>query len=291
MSINQGLEFRTAQSLTTPAASGDPSSSRRGAATFPSLQKEGWRESAGVVAAQANKLIVSLCIGLLLLTGNAFADGKLSHLSGAVTVQKADGSKVAATPGAEVKQGDTVLTGVNGFARMETTDGGEIVLRPNSEFKIEKYNYDKAKPEEDSFVYNMVKGGLRTVTGLIGKRGNKDAYLGKTPTSTIGIRGTFFEVRVCGECGSLPKGTYFSVRSGSISTGNSFGDITMTAGQIVFVPPNGAPQVLLRDPGIGFTPPADIPKLEDKKPDGGGEDDGAPPAGEAGDGEVNCSIQ
>jgi hypothetical protein len=229
---------------------------------------------------------------VLLLTGNAFADGKLSHISGAVTLQKADGSKVAATPGAEVKQGETVLTGANGFARMETTDGGEIVLRPNSEFKIEKYSYNKDKPEEDGFVYDLVKGGLRTVTGLIGKRGNRDAYKGKTPTSTIGIRGTFFEVRVCnGDCGSLPNGTYFSVRSGSISTGNSAGNLTMTAGQIVFVPPNGAPQVLPRDPGIGFTPPGEIPTLKEKTEAGGGDDSGTPPSGDADDGEVNCSIQ
>lgn len=242
-------------------------------------------------------LLGSLFIGLLMLTGNAFANGKLSHLSGAVSVQKADSSKIAAAPGAEVTAGDTVLTGVDGFARMETTDGGEIVLRPNSEFHVEKYHYDTAKPEEDSFVYNMVKGGLRTVTGLIGKRGNKEAYQGKTPTSTIGIRGTFFEVRVCaGDCGSLPNGTYFSVRSGSIQTGNTLGSLTMTAGQFVFVPPNGPPQILPRDPGIGFTPPAAIPKLEDKKKDGkpanedkpaGGE---PPPANNAESG-VNCSIQ
>jgi hypothetical protein len=245
-------------------------------------------------AVLGKSLAASLLIGLLLITGNVLADGKLSHLSGTVTVQKADGSKLAAMPGAEVKQGDTVLTGGNGFVRMETTDGGEIVLRPNSEFKMERYNYNKDKPEEDGFVYDLVKGGLRTVTGLIGKRGNRDAYMGKTPTSTIGIRGTFFEVRVCnGDCGSLANGTYFSVRSGSINTGNSFGNLTMTPGQIVFVPPNGPPKVLLRDPGIGFTPPPAIPKLEEKPTDeGGGDASVTPPSDDvASEDGVNCEIQ
>lgn len=234
------------------------------------------------------QLLNASLIGLL-LAGNAFADGKLSHLSGAVTLQKADGSKLTATPGTEVKQGDTVLTGANGFARLETTDGGEIVLRPNSQFKIEKYNYDKDKPEEDNFVYEMLKGGLRTVTGLIGKRGNKDAYKGNTPTSTIGIRGTFFEVRVCaGDCGALPDGTYFSVRSGSILTGNGAGSLTMTAGQIVFVPLNGAPQLLPNDPGVGFTAPSVIPRQQEKQDSQQSNNNGEENA--SGDG-VNCSIQ
>lgn len=231
-------------------------------------------------------------IAALLLCWSVFAlaNGKLTHMSGAVQIKKADGALVTATPDSVVNPGDTLLTGPSGFVRMETPDGGEIVVRPNSEFVMEKFNYDKNKPEEDSFVYNMVKGGLRTVTGLIGKRGNRNAYLGKTPTSTIGIRGTFFEVRVCnGDCGSLPNGTYFSVRSGSIATGNAFGEIVMTPGQIVFVPPNGAPQILPRDPGIGFTTPSSIPKSEEKKDELPASDD-APPAPANGDDGVSCSI-
>lgn len=226
----------------------------------------------------------------LMLMGEALAEGKLSHLSGQVTVQKADGSKSAAVPGAIVGSGDTVLTGANGFARLETPDGGEVVLRPNSEFVVEKLHFDQAKPEEDSFVYNMVKGGLRTVTGLIGKRGNKDAYVGKTPTSTIGIRGTIFEVLVCaGNCGpGVPNGTYISVKSGSVQTGNTFGNITMTPGQIVFVPPQGQP-VLNPEvkPATGFTPPAAVPQKQ--------QDSGTPPPNNGGNNEggggVTCTIE
>lgn len=236
------------------------------------------------------------CIAALLLGWNAvaLADGKLTNLSGPVQIRKADGTLVVAAPESRVRPGETVLTGANGFARLITTDGGEIVLRPNSEFFMEQYRYSADQPDQDSFVYSLLKGGLRTVTGLIGKRGNRDAYRGQTVTATIGIRGTFFEVRVCNnDCGSLPNGTYFQVRSGSISTGNSFGDITMSAGQIVFVPPDAAPQLLPRDPGIGFTTPQDFPKTEDK-PDqeqpgdnAPGGDNAAPPAGDDG---VSCSI-
>lgn len=220
--------------------------------------------------------------------GEVLANGKLSHLSGSVTVQKADGSKTAASPGAVVGSGDTVLTGANGFARLETPDGGEIVLRPNSEFVVEKLHFDQAKPEEDSFVYNMVKGGLRTVTGLIGKRGNKDAYVGKTPTSTIGIRGTLFEVRVCG-CEGMPNGTYLSVRNGSVNVRNANGTITTTPGAaaFVFVPAGGgAPQVLAKDPNIGFTPPPAVPQSTEQSSSPA--NNGTPGGAEGG---PNCTIE
>ena len=196
----------------------------------------------------------------------ALANGTLTHLSGQVSVQKADSSTLAGSPGLQVVPGDTLVTGANGFARMETTDGGEMILRPDSQMKIEKYNFDVNKPQDDSFVFKVLKGGFRTVTGLISKRGNKDAYQGKTETATIGIRGTQFDLRVClASCGALPDGTYVAVRFGAVAAGNNQGSMDFKAGQVAHVPPNAPPVLLPRDPGIGFTPPPTIPKLKDVK--------------------------
>jgi hypothetical protein len=43
----------------------------------------------------------------------------------------------------------------------------------------------------------LLKGGFRTVTGMIGKRGNADAYKLRAAAATIGIRGTDFTSRLC----------------------------------------------------------------------------------------------
>jgi len=206
-------------------------------------------------------LLLSLCATA------AWADGTLTHLSGAVSVQKADGKTLAGTVGAVVNVGDTVITGALGYVRMEMTDGGEIVLRPDSQLKVEKYQFAKEKPADDNFVFSMLKGGLRTVTGLIGKRGNRDAYSAQTPTATIGIRGTQYDMRVCqaNNCGSLADGTYLAVRFGAIQTSNAQGTLPVAAGQVAYVAAQRAPVMLPRDPGIGFTPPAVIPKLDEKK--------------------------
>ena len=202
----------------------------------------------------------------MLSAAPAWAEGTLTHLSGAVSVQKADGKTLPGSAGTKVGVGDTVVTGAGSYVRVEMSDGGEMVLRPDSQLQVESYKFNQAKPAEDSFVFNMLKGGLRTVTGLIGKRGNKDAYSLRTTTATIGIRGTQFDLRVCqANCGALADGTYLAVRYGAVQTSNAQGTLAVAAGQVAHVPPQRAPVMLPRDPGIGFTPPAVIPKLDEKK--------------------------
>ncbi len=209
---------------------------------------------------------VLLSLGLLLTCASAFADGTLTHLSGPVSVQTVDGRTQSGKVGARVGTGDTVVTGAGAYVRMQMTDGGEMVMRPESQLKVESYKFNEQKPAEDNFVFRMLKGGLRTVTGLIGKRGNRDAYSLRTATATVGIRGTQFDLRVCAaNCGALADGTYLAVRFGSVETTNAQGTLTVPAGQVAFVPAGAPPSILPRDPGIGFTPPTVIPKLDERK--------------------------
>lgn len=208
------------------------------------------------------------CVVLLsiLCITPAWAGGTITHLSGNISVQMKDGTTLTGMIGTKVSEGDIMITGGNGYARLEMTDGGEIVLRPNSQLKVESYRFHPDKPADDSFVYRMLKGGLRTVTGFIGKRGNMDAYEGKTATATIGIRGTQYDLRFCqGDCGALADGTYLAVRFGAVRARNHQGSIDLAAGQVALVPPAKPPMILPRDPGVGFTPPAVIPNLDEKK--------------------------
>ncbi|MCF8208074.1 MAG: FecR domain-containing protein [Rhodoferax sp.] len=207
-------------------------------------------------------LLLLLCVG----ASGVWADGTVTHLSGEVSIQRGDGAPIPATVGSKVLEGDIMVTGANGYGRLEMTDGGELVLRPASQLKVETYRFIKDKPSEDSFVFRMLKGGLRTVTGLVGKRGNQDAYKLRTATATIGIRGTQFDLRTCqADCGALQDGTYLAVRFGAVYTGNELGLLSLAAGQVGFIPSGRPPVLLPRDPGIGFTPPAVIPKLDEKK--------------------------
>ena len=123
--------------------------------------------------------------------------GQIGLLEGTVSVTKLSGKRLFVAEGSNLDVGDVVVTGSNSKAMLAFTDGGKIALRPNTVFQIADYVYAKEQPAEDGALFQLLKGGLRTVTGLIGKRGNRDAYRLGNSTATIGIRGTEYIARVC----------------------------------------------------------------------------------------------
>ena len=102
----------------------------------------------------------------------------------------------------------------------------------------------------------LIKGGLRTVTGLIGKRGDQDSYKIGTSTATIGIRGSTGEQRVIldSDGGKLPPGTYHVTFSGSYIMQNQGGTQLIGEGQFGFAQDPKKPPVLLPgDPGLNLS--------------------------------------
>jgi hypothetical protein len=98
-----------------------------------------------------------------------------------------------------MQAGDILITQPNSTARLKFTDGGDVSVAANSQFRVDAYSFDQSAPQKDSFTMSLLKGGLRTVTGLVGKRGDRDAYKVQTSTATIGIRGTEFIAALCDE--------------------------------------------------------------------------------------------
>ncbi len=207
-----------------------------------------------------------LLSGMLFLAATVFAGqaATVTHVSGPLAARKADGATKAISIGSKVDEGDTVLTEKRTYARLKFNDGSEVTLKPNSQFKVEKYNYDETKPKEDAGSFNLIKGGLRTITGQIGKRGNQDSYKMSTPTATIGIRGTIYDAHFCqgDSCGAIKPGLYLSVSNGSVVVTNSGGSPTtlqVKAGQYVYVQsPVTPPVVLPAKPDIPFNPPPSV---------------------------------
>ena len=108
--------------------------------------------------------------------------------------------------GDRVFPGETVAT-ARGRAQIQFTDGGFASLQPNTEYRIDDYNFSgKADGKERSFL-SLIKGSIRLVTGTIGKT-NRKSFRIKTKVATIGIRGTSGKVSHCdSNCGGLPTGT------------------------------------------------------------------------------------
>ncbi|MBI4808961.1 MAG: FecR domain-containing protein [Nitrosomonadales bacterium] len=123
--------------------------------------------------------------------------GKVGYMSGALVSQRVDGTVKVMGPNAEIFEGDLLVTAKDSYAQVVMNDGSKMTLRPDSNLKIEAFQFKKESPLTDNAVFRLLKGGFRTVTGLIGKRGNPDAYKLRAKTSTIGIRGTDFTTRLC----------------------------------------------------------------------------------------------
>lgn len=194
-----------------------------------------------------------LLAGTLLLPAQALAAAAVvTNLNGTVSAQKPDGTMRVLSQRSEVDAGETITTEQNSFARLKFTDGGEVTLRPGTTFAIESYRFDEATSDEDNFFFRMVKGGLRTVTGLIGKRGNRDAYRNDTAVATIGIRGTEYGSLLCRQnCGTLPDGQYIDVKQGRVNVSNKAGSLDVDVGQYAYVKDaDSAPVLLPGDPGL-----------------------------------------
>jgi hypothetical protein len=220
-------------------------------------------------------LLLSL---LLIFSSVSFAEtevGRVTHLSGPLFAKKADGTTRVLSINSAVEQGDTLVTEKKTYARIKFTDTGEINMRPGTQLKVSQYTFDQAKPTEDKVVFNLIMGGMRSVTGMIGKRGDQDSYKLVTDTAVAGVRGTTYECKICqGNCGSIPNGLYLFVLEGVIHVSNTAGSQNLNAGQYMYVQTaSSIPKILPGNPGIDFTLPtsiADSPKGgEAKKADPG----------------------
>ncbi len=145
-----------------------------------------------------NKLRTAL-VALCMLLGfadlaNAVQVGNVVFARGASGIERGDEILLMGN-GTEIHEGDLLTIGQRSFAVIEFTDGTKMTLRPNTKFKVETFTQ---KEEEPSALFNLFKGGMRAVTGLIATSSD-DAFTVDTPVAAIAIRGTDFSARLCDE--------------------------------------------------------------------------------------------
>lgn len=187
--------------------------------------------------------VLLLCLfSLKALADESAAVVLFSH--GVVTVTTSTGSHDL-VKGAEVAAGSTIHTGDNSRVQLRFTDGGLVSLMPNSIFAVDSYQQPTAN-DQGSVSMNLVKGGLRTLTGTIGKQ-NKDSYELKTKVATLGIRGTQYVATFDNNV------MHVHVGDGSVLLFNEFGELLLHAGQrgIVFL--GQPPQLTTEQPAIAST--------------------------------------
>lgn len=197
---------------------------------------------------------------LLLMSGATQAAqvaGVVVQASGALTARSPSGAVRPLQLKSEVESGDTLTTAAGTYAQLRFVDNSELTLKPATTLVVEQFVFDGGKPEADRAAFTLVKGGLRSVTGLLGKR-SKDRFTVKTPGATIGIRGTtfFLEYLTAAQPG-LEPGLHVHVSAGGLSIINSAGEFRYDPGQFGYIKDDKTrPVKMFTNPGMLFQPPA-----------------------------------
>ena len=200
------------------------------------------------------------------------AAGRFVSVTGEVNVVAADGSRRTVEQGSEIHSGETVVTGENALAQMRMADRSLFSVRANSEFKLEQFKYAGKDDREASFLVSVLKGGFRTITGLIAQL-NRRNYRINTPAATIGVRGTHFEVvHVLPQLAApdAPAGTYNRVYEGLTTLQNPVGlELLVSREQTAFAALQaGAAPVLVAPPPALFGQPTPVPRAAAPAPQG-----------------------
>ena len=190
---------------------------------------------------------------LLLLAAYAGAAfgvaGNVQFVIGDVKLTTRAGVTRALQKGAEINEGDRIITAAEASAQIKMVDGGFIAIRPNSDMSFDTYRYSGKEDGTENAIVSLLQGGFRTITGIIG-RTNKQNYLVKTVTATIGIRGTDHEPMVIlaprpGQVAIAAPGTYDKVNVGIAFIRNDAGSVDIHRNQVGFAPETKAPPVVL----------------------------------------------
>ncbi len=104
------------------------------------------------------------------------------------------GTEVKLAVGAEIYEGDTLITGPDGAIGIIFSDGAVLTLGPSGKLVVEKFLF---VPDEKkvSFLSNVMKGSVAFVSGAIG-RISPGAVQFKTPDAILGLRGTKILINV-----------------------------------------------------------------------------------------------
>jgi len=129
--------------------------------------------------------------------------------------------------GAPLYSADTLISEQDAYAVIVFKDKGRMTLESNSQFAIKEYRFNEIG-EENTALYNLVTGGMRVLTGHIGKA-DEQAYSINTPVATIGIRGTGFDLLDRGQ------GLSSKVWQGTIAQTNDAGTTLLSAPHANFI--------------------------------------------------------
>jgi hypothetical protein len=137
---------------------------------------------------------------------------QVTHVRG--SVQRVSGSSLVASIGAgdNIQMGDSVQTGAESSVTIQMTDGSQLLVLPGSELNFQTLLLvGKGKTPHTQVM--LLKGGVETQVQP--RIEPLRRYEIKTPTATLGARGTAYRVRVLSD--AAPSSTAVEVTEGQVA--------------------------------------------------------------------------
>jgi hypothetical protein len=168
------------------------------------------------------RLAAAVVAGCLAVTPRAALSeepaGHILWAFGQVERVGADGVAKPLAKGDAVFEGDTIRSAAGSHAQLVMSDEALVAVRAESSVKLTKYSYHGVEDGSERAIIDLLKGGLRSVTGAIGHT-NKENYQLRNDMHVIGIRGTDHET-YANDAGTFSRvtlgGTYIQAPSGRI---------------------------------------------------------------------------
>lgn len=200
-------------------------------------------------------LSLSLLAATPALAQSTVPIGKVVLAIDAVTAIAPDGSTRRLTRGADIFEGERLVTADSSRLQVRMTDGSMVSLDPGSDFEMINFDYTPDAPENGAAAFELLKGGLRTFSGEVGKF-NREDYQLKVSVATIGIRGTNYAAQVCdAECAAendTTSGATGTVIDGAITVGTAT-ETTLVDQSLYFFADDATGGVAVTDfPPAGF---------------------------------------
>jgi hypothetical protein len=143
------------------------------------------------------KVFASLLVSTMISSSVLAADeaGTVKTAKGTVAIERG-GQKLPIAVGAKVFANDRVVTGADSSVGITLRDNTLLSAGPNSVLSLDKFSFD-ATTHAGAVDATLRRGTLGVISGKIA-RADSDSVRFRTPSATLGVRGTEFVIEVSG---------------------------------------------------------------------------------------------
>ncbi len=122
--------------------------------------------------------------------------GEVQSIKGSVVATDTRGNDRRLVDKADLYEGDRLTTEKDSSLVVKMVDDAEIHLKQNSSVRLTEYKMKSGFEQGSRSILDLIKGGLRTITGAIGAN-PLSVYRFHTGVMTIGVRGTDYIAMLC----------------------------------------------------------------------------------------------